>query len=383
MSMQDLKISYAQNREDIILEAMVRPVNQGVYVDIGANDPNKDSVTKRFYLNGWSGINIEPNKLLWERLEFDRPRDVNLCIGIAEKNGKLKFREYIEGNGLSTFSEDMKNENTDVGTYKDYEVAVKSLATVFKENAISTINFMKIDVEGFEWEVIQGNDWKKYRPEVLCIEANHSTRLQKWHDFFDSIGYTFVFFDGINEYYRDSHAGPWPVFSYPHAVLAQPVVTHEDYTLRSSQKAELAKCNQELNLMRIHIRHLWKEAEAKQHQINVINNEMQQMRRLKPAIKTLIKAVNTIVKTRIEGMNKPRLIDASLIPMESITAEESDTAGSLFKKIRLFDFKNNYKRHIPVSGAGKVAYRASNAGYGVVKRTAKAGIKGVRKVSRK
>ena len=82
-------VSYAQNREDIILDGFFKNENQGFYVDIGAYDPDIDSVTRYFYNKGWRGINIEPQQ---ERLDLflsKRPDDLNICAGISNKNTKL------------------------------------------------------------------------------------------------------------------------------------------------------------------------------------------------------------------------------------------------------------------------------------------------------
>jgi FkbM family methyltransferase len=381
MKAQDVKISYAQNREDIILEALVGGALKGFYVDVGANDPNHDSVTKRFYLKGWRGINLEPNKLLWERLTFDRPRDINLRLGAGERNEKLAFREYSDSNGLSTFSHAMKEENerVKVGAFKDYDIEVRTLRDIFKEYSVADIDFLKIDVEGFEWEVIQGNDWDAYRPKVLCIEANHLTRLQKWHNFFDEIGYEFVFFDGINEYYRDKNRGPWSEFSYPKAVLAIPVITHEQHLQQSLLKTEISGLNRELNLIRIHVRHLWKDAEMRHRQIHTLDHEIKEMRRVRRAVKTLMKAINNAVVQRIESMNSTPVVNVSLPPESVVAIDEADTAMSLLKKIQVFDVANNYRRTIVYRHPNKLAYRAVKGGYGMIKQLGKISIVGARK----
>ena len=115
--MDDKVISYAQNREDVILAAFFNENEKGFYVDIGANHPVNDSVTKYFYDRGWNGINIEPNINQYELLEQQRPRDTNLKVGISNKPGKLKLRIYDKGDGLSTFSSEMK---TDYNNHKTY-----------------------------------------------------------------------------------------------------------------------------------------------------------------------------------------------------------------------------------------------------------------------
>ena len=80
--------SYSQFYEDLILFAIFFDIKKGFYIDIGANDPNHITVTKAFYLRGWYGLNIEPLPNMHNRLMKYRNRDINLQIGVGEKEGK-------------------------------------------------------------------------------------------------------------------------------------------------------------------------------------------------------------------------------------------------------------------------------------------------------
>lgn len=189
---------YAQYNEDITLLALLHDVNDGFYVDIGANYPTIDSVTKLFYDRGWNGINVEPIRSLHSMLLKDRPRDINLQLGVGDTAGTLEFFENTDIPGHSSF---IKNNAGDKNTDKviSYKVEVQTLQKIFNTNNVTTINFLKIDVEGFEESVIEGNDWKKYRPEVLCIEISH--RTNNWQSKLVHSGYRMFISDGLNEYY--------------------------------------------------------------------------------------------------------------------------------------------------------------------------------------
>ena len=102
--------SYSQLCEDLVLYCALKDVDKGFYIDVGANDPTQDSVTKFFYDKGWHGINIEPLPDKCALLVEKRPRDVNLCIGLGSERGKL---DIFPHGGLTTFSEEIaKSVNT-------------------------------------------------------------------------------------------------------------------------------------------------------------------------------------------------------------------------------------------------------------------------------
>lgn len=224
------KISYAQNFEDLILFGILRDVQKGFYVDVGANHPEHDSVTKIFYDKGWSGINIEPNSILYKELCIQRPRDINLNIGVASKSGQLSFRSFDSLNGLSTFSIDHKNIVQTINPqekYSDTMVNVQNLQSIFssyKENR--DIHFLKIDVEGFEEEVLLGNDWNVFRPWIICIEQSHNPDISvKIDTMLTSIQYKKVFFDGINNYFiAEEKISLWNNFSYSRDVVQNGLV---------------------------------------------------------------------------------------------------------------------------------------------------------------
>lgn len=188
--------SYAQYNEDIILLALLYDVEKGFYVDVGANYPVIDSVTKLFYQHGWRGINIEPIPELYSQLKKDRPEDINLNIGIAERNGQLTFYENVHIPGNSSFKYQEHNKNTEI---KEYLIPTKTLKSVLRNNNVKKIHFLKIDTEGFEDEVVNSNDWNKYRPEVICIE--YGGNKSNYKQILEDNDYKLFIQDGLNEYY--------------------------------------------------------------------------------------------------------------------------------------------------------------------------------------
>ena len=82
--------SFSQYGEDVIIDRLLCHKKRGFYIDIGANHPDRFSNTKRFYVKGWSGINIEPNPIIFKKFA-KRTRDVNLNIGIGGGESTIGF----------------------------------------------------------------------------------------------------------------------------------------------------------------------------------------------------------------------------------------------------------------------------------------------------
>jgi FkbM family methyltransferase len=199
-------ISYAQNYEDVILYRVFKDVKNGTYIDVGANDPEVDSVTKLFYDQGWSGINIEPVESWFNRLCQERPNDINLQAAIGDHEGKTDFYEVV-GTGLSTMDKRTAHRHAREHGYevKSYEVLITRLSTVLNDHPLPEIHFLKIDVEGAEGQVLQGLDLQKTRPWICIVESTLPNRQEEsyesWEEVLLAADYEFTYFDGLNRFY--------------------------------------------------------------------------------------------------------------------------------------------------------------------------------------
>ncbi|WKJ88722.1 FkbM family methyltransferase [Methylomonas montana] len=164
--------SYAQNFEDVILERIFKDQTTGFCIDVDAWDDTVDSVTKHFYEKGWHGINIEPFPVYFKKLKQSRIRDINLNIALLEKPGICTLFA-ITDTGLSTFNANHADEHR----LKGFDVQEQEVPISTLENICDTyvkdkqIDFLKVDTEGTEFQVLQGSNWKRFRPRVLVIEA--------------------------------------------------------------------------------------------------------------------------------------------------------------------------------------------------------------------
>jgi FkbM family methyltransferase len=198
-------ISYAQNFEDVVLWRALKQIEKGFYVDIGAQDPEVESVTCAFYERGWSGINIEPVDEFYSRLAEARPRDINLKVAVGRDPG-LRTLYAFRGSGLSTLDAQISARHKNTGlAAEETVVPALTLTKIIDDARAPTIHFLKIDVEGAEGEVLESLDLDRIRPWIIIVEATepNSTVLtrEKWEHLVTDRGYCFAFFDGINCFY--------------------------------------------------------------------------------------------------------------------------------------------------------------------------------------
>ncbi len=206
-------ISYAQNAEDVVLRRLFPAEHRGFYIDIGANNPLEDTVTRYFYEQGWRGINIEPGEIFHE-LTVHRPRDVNLNLGLSNSIGDKTFYDFTDYPGSSTYNAfEAEVHRRDHGfRCVERSMRVTTLKDVCQQHVACPIDFISIDVEGHEREVLEGGDWRRYRPLAIVLEATRpNTSIpthDQWEDILWNADYRFALFDGLNRYYvrgEDSH----------------------------------------------------------------------------------------------------------------------------------------------------------------------------------
>jgi FkbM family methyltransferase len=231
-------VSYAQNFEDIMLWRALKDIKGGFYIDIGSENPFVDSISYGFSLNGWSGLSVEANPSYYDLFKQKRPKDRIINAFVSNKKENIDF--YIFDNtGLSTADKSFAEMHIQKGLAY-HIVKTKSITfddLVEKESINSDIHWMKIDVEGFEKNVLLG--WTSgIRPWVLVIEAmvpnNQIPTHEEWQYILFEKGYHFVYADGLNRFYiHEDHLDLKNHFIYP------PNPLQDYYILSSNHEIQL------------------------------------------------------------------------------------------------------------------------------------------------
>jgi len=198
-------ISYAQNFEDVMLWRALGHVSEGFYIDIGAQDPVIDSVSLAFHEKGWRGIHVEPTVHYATLLRRQRPGDTVIQAAVGDTPGVLPLFE-IPGTGISTLDPDIAAQHRERGfEVSETTTPIVTLSSVLALPEGRDVHWMKIDVEGFERQVLASWGESAVRPWVVVVESTLPlTQIQShdaWEGLLLSKGYAFVYFDGLNRYY--------------------------------------------------------------------------------------------------------------------------------------------------------------------------------------
>lgn len=190
-----LNTSYSQEGEDLILKRFFEGKNNGFYVDVGAHHPKRFSNTYMFYLKGWHGINIDAMPGIMQKFNEQRPHDINVEAGVSFEKDELTYYMFNEP-ALNTFS---KKEAKKKDGLRDFKIiAEKKIQTLPLSSVLKThlpkdiqIDFISIDVEGLDLQVLKSNNWELYRPKMILVEDLKKHSLIELED--QSLVYKFLF----------------------------------------------------------------------------------------------------------------------------------------------------------------------------------------------
>jgi FkbM family methyltransferase len=241
-------LSYAQNMEDYHLDVAFGGARQGRYVDIGGGHPVAGSVSFWFYQRGWSGIVVEPQPALAALHRRLRPRDTLVEAVIGRSSGETDFFKIDRLHGLSTTVRVNAEAAGVHGVgFETMKLPSISLADLCRTHEIDKVDFLKIDVEGAERDVLEGADWSTYRPRIVMLEAvtplANAPAWSDWEPLLLENNYQFALFDTLNRFYVAAECAdilervpreraPWDAVTHMYEIGRAPEnASHPDFAL--------------------------------------------------------------------------------------------------------------------------------------------------------
>ena len=200
-----IKNSYSQFGEDIFIQKYFKR-NKGFFIDIGCHHPFRYNNTFMLYKMGWTGINIDLNKISIDLFNFMRPKDTNLCFALSDKIGPIKY--YVPNKNPISPEITIDFEFTkSLGKHhgSSYEpFYTESVTWEFFENKYGKIfkkvDLLKIDIEGADFKVLKSIDLIKLNPELVMIEAPNFEKINRENifNYLKLKNYSIIFDNNLN-----------------------------------------------------------------------------------------------------------------------------------------------------------------------------------------
>ena len=199
-------VSNAQNGEDVVLWRALGDLPRGRYVEVGANHPLIDSVSRAFYDRGWSGVCVEPLPTFAGALRAARPRDTVVEAAVLDTEDDTVLLHVIQGTGLSSTVPAIGRQHAEQGWQVDeVRVPAQRLDDVLAEHDEGDVHFLLVDTEGAEASVLASLDLRRWRPWVLVVEATAPNSAVPTHEAWEpavlEAGYELCLFDGLSRFY--------------------------------------------------------------------------------------------------------------------------------------------------------------------------------------
>ena len=170
-SIKEKKISYSFGGIDSLVSFIFKNKKKGFYIDIGCGHPIKNNNTYLLYKKGWNGINIDLDQKSIELYNYARKRDANVNIAISDKKGRADLFYYHDESAINTINKDVSDYQK-AKVKKILSVPTDTLNSIIENNHSENtkIDFMSIDTEGSELNVLKNFNFQKYAPKILVVE---------------------------------------------------------------------------------------------------------------------------------------------------------------------------------------------------------------------
>lgn len=204
-----ITFSFSQGAEDIITPYLLK-TSKGTYVDVGCNEPVVFSNTFNFYLQGWTGVNIDANERLIKKCKRIRKKDISICAAVSNVEKEVVFHKS-KIDSVSTIDERRLQEWKKLWEFdeKDQEKVTTQTLTSILDRVLpqgTKIDLLTIDVEGHDFEVLQSLDFERYRPTLIIIEMHSIDKIPNSgvYSFLSEKDYSLSGYAVLNAYFIDN-----------------------------------------------------------------------------------------------------------------------------------------------------------------------------------
>lgn len=347
-------------------------VENGCYVDVGAQSPVIDSVSLAFYQRGWRGIHVEAVQAYAEELKKARPDEIVIQAAVAASPGKLKFFTFPD-TGLSTSEGEVAARHVRSG-FRVEETTVKAvtLDEILEHVGNRDVHWLKIDVEGGEQAVLQGWQESPVRPWIVVVESTLPLTQTDVHDTWESLllekRYAYAYFDGLNRYYiSEAHRELASAFSvapnlfddftlsgtasspFCHALSQQlrDAESQRDAVLDSvdvlertvkQRDEQLEQWKARAGELASNVERLQERADSIEPQLELLSERLEATQQLADARQTQIASIEpqlAFLSERLEATQQ--LADGRQLRIEAIESELTTTKSGLSTAWRLLD----------------------------------------------
>ena len=194
-----LKKSYSNWGIDMMADFIFREKNKGIFIDIGCHHPMINNNTYPLYKRGWNGINIDIDYSAIDSFNFLRSKDTNIEIAVSDNVGNSDLFFYHNRAAKNTLSKEKGLEAKQIRSIKTTTLNKIIQESIYKDQKI---NFLTIDVEGFELNVLRGFDFKKYKPELVVVELIQEGMTEFFHQNITNIQNSDIYLYMIKQDYK-------------------------------------------------------------------------------------------------------------------------------------------------------------------------------------
>ena len=161
------RLAYSHWGVDLIITKILKYKRKGVYIDVGCHHPFLNNHTYLLYKSGWNGINIDLDYSSVDMFNFFRKQDLNKQIAVTDHNGEVDLFFHHNRAAKNTISKDFGKNAKELK-----KIQASTLNNIIEQSKFkdSQIDFVSIDVEGNEMNVLKGFDLKKYKPTLIMLE---------------------------------------------------------------------------------------------------------------------------------------------------------------------------------------------------------------------